>query len=170
MSHQEGIRHEVIYLEWLKHLTHTALVNRQQAIPDLPESQLDDLEAATKTAEKVWVPNRNGVFINIAASYAEDLGAESIVVGFNKEEAQTFPDNSIEFMDRINQSLAYSTLKHPKVVCYTAMMTKVEIVCLGKELRAPFDLMWSCYESGSKPCGKCESCRRFERAMKHDRS
>ena len=167
MSHRAGVRHEVIYLEWLKHLTHTALVNRQQAIPELSEDKLDDLEAAIITAEKVWVPNRNGVFINIAASYAEDLGVESIVVGFNKEEAKTFPDNSVEFMNRINQSLEYSTLKHPKVICYTADMTKGEVVRLGRELNAPFDLMWSCYESGSRVCGKCESCKRFQRAMRH---
>ncbi|MBI3018562.1 MAG: 7-cyano-7-deazaguanine synthase, partial [Deltaproteobacteria bacterium] len=101
----------------------------------------------------------------IAASFAESLRAEVIVVGFNAEEAMTFPDNSSDFVKEMNASLSTSTLNHVQVICYTQSLNKKQIVSLGKELRAPFELMWSCYEGGERMCRQCESCKRFYRAM-----
>lgn len=161
-----GVIHRVIDLEWLKGVSQQgALVNLKKRLPKLSSSQLDDRETALKTAKKVWVPNRNGVFIHIAASFAEGLEADQVVVGFNAEEAITFPDNSLDFLNRVNSSLELSTLSRPKVVCYTTDCRKVDIVKLGKTLDAPFDLMWSCYESGKRMCRACESCQRFFRAI-----
>lgn len=160
-----SVAHEVIRLEWLSQITKTALVDKTQALPKLQSSELDDLSKTNLSAQKVWVPNRNGVFINIAASFAESLGTEAIVVGFNAEEAATFPDNSASFVERMNHSLEFSTLSRPQVVCYTQSFNKKQIVQLGKELHAPFELMWSCYESGNEMCRQCESCKRFYRAM-----
>ncbi|OHD56237.1 MAG: 7-cyano-7-deazaguanine synthase QueC [Spirochaetes bacterium GWF1_51_8] len=134
-------------------------------IPDYDPAQLDNLDYANKTAKAVWVPNRNGVMINIAASFAEALGARNIVVGFNKEEGATFPDNTPEYLMRVNRSLEYSTLVKPKVVCYTIDMVKTEIVGLGRQIGAPFEYLWSCYHGGGRMCGKCESCRRLLRAL-----
>lgn len=160
------VPHEVVQLEWLKKITKTALVNSEKPLPELQEQELDQLNITLDSAEKVWVPNRNGVFLNIAASFAESIGADTIVVGFNAEEAKTFPDNTDDYVKSVNAGFQFSTLKHPKVICYTQDLNKTEIVRLGKELRAPFDLMWSCYRSGLKPCQKCESCLRYYRALR----
>ncbi len=168
ISEKYGINHRVIRLDWLKEITQTSLVNRSLDIPKLSPSHLDNPEITQKSAAEVWVPNRNGVFVHIAAAIAEAMGVGLIVVGFNAEEAKTFPDNSQEFIDRVTRSLEFSTLAKPKVICYTASLNKKEIVQLGRELNAPFELMWSCYESGEKVCGKCESCLRFERAVSHN--
>jgi 7-cyano-7-deazaguanine synthase len=37
-------------------------------------------------------------------------------------------------------------------------MRKAEIVTLGLELGAPFDLTWSCYSREDSACGVCDSC------------
>ncbi len=161
------VSHRSITLEYLRDLTHTALVNKERDLPKISEFLLDDFTETSKTARSVWVPNRNGIFINIAAAFAESLGADEIVVGFNAEEAKTFPDNSEVFLNRVNDSLEFSTLKKPRVVCYTTDFSKREIALFGRELRAPFDLMWSCYEAGEKMCGECESCLRYLRAIRH---
>ncbi|MBI4040635.1 MAG: 7-cyano-7-deazaguanine synthase QueC [Deltaproteobacteria bacterium] len=166
IAKQYGVRHEVVDLQWLKPLTQTALVQAEVDLPQLKTSELDDLTKTKQSARQVWVPNRNGVFIQIAASFAEALGAQSVVVGFNGEEAKTFPDNSASFVALVNQGLQFSTLSNVQVVCYTLAYNKKKIVQLGRELKAPFDLMWSCYQSGMQGCGRCESCLRYERAMK----
>ncbi|MCB0393712.1 MAG: 7-cyano-7-deazaguanine synthase QueC [Bdellovibrionales bacterium] len=157
-----GIGHQVITLEWMRSITTTSLVNTDFSIPE--EMDLDDPEITNDTAKKVWVPNRNGVFINIAAAYAESLGAKQIVVGFNLEEAATFPDNSKAFLEASDHALSFSTANQAQVVCYTTDLNKTEIVKLGRELNVNFDNVWSCYYGEDQPCGKCESCRRFARA------
>jgi 7-cyano-7-deazaguanine synthase len=117
------------------------------------------------SAAAVWVPNRNGVFINIAAAFAESLGCEAVVCGFNAEEGQTFPDNTAEYAQAATAALAYSTLSQVRVWSPTQDLTKVEIVALARRIGAPLQHVWSCYEPGPEPCGECESCLRFARAM-----
>lgn len=111
-----------------------------------------------------WIPNRNGLFINIAAVFAEALKYQYIVTGFNREEAVSFPDNSIQFIRSINRALALATLTGVEVISYTVRMNKAEIIKKGWALGAPLDLTWSCYQGGKSPCGKCESCLRRIRA------
>jgi 7-cyano-7-deazaguanine synthase len=119
-----------------------------------------------KKVESLWVPNRNGLFINIAACYAEYYGAELIVTGFNREEAVEFPDNSADFMDAINRTLHYSTLSRVTVKSYVADLTKREIYELGSRSNAPLEYIYSCYLGEQKMCGKCASCKRLLEASK----
>lgn len=154
---------KVLELVFLKEVTKTALVNLDEKIPEINFTQLDS-DKALETARQVWVPNRNGLFINIAASYAESLGCELIVTGFNAEEANTFPDNSPAFIKAINSALSYSTLNKTKVISYTQDLDKTGIFKLGSELEVPFALIWSCYYGDGEMCGRCESCRRLFRA------
>ncbi|RKO67203.1 7-cyano-7-deazaguanine synthase QueC [Desulfofundulus salinus] len=159
------LAHRVIQLPFLGEVTTTSLVNKEETIPEPAEESLNDPQQATATAAAVWVPNRNGLFINIAACFAEALGCEQVVTGFNREEAATFPDNSLDFLEAINNSLAYSTASGVRVVSYTARLNKAEIVRLGQHLGVPWHLIWSCYYGGQTMCGRCESCRRLGRAM-----
>ncbi|MDO8643479.1 MAG: 7-cyano-7-deazaguanine synthase QueC, partial [bacterium] len=163
---QLGIEHKVIGLPWLKELTQTSLVSTQQVLPQLKISELDDFQKTTESAKNVWVPNRNGVFLNIAATFAESLGCDTIITGFNAEEAVTFPDNSADFVKTANRFFSFSTLNKVQVKSYTQQMTKEEIVRKGVELGVDFSKIWSCYEGGEKQCGRCESCLRSIRAYK----
>jgi len=159
------IPHEVIAIPWLKKLTKTALVNRGRKIPNPTEKNLNQYAVSLQNAKAVWVPNRNGVFINIAASYAESLGASEIIVGFNKEEAVTFPDNSEKYLKQVIASLSSSTLSKVRVHSYTLRLNKKDIVKKALEFGAPLQWVWSCYEGRSRMCGECESCKRLQRAL-----
>lgn len=163
-----GVRHEVVDLRWLGAMGGSSLTEGASAIPELATSELDREEVIRQSAKSVWVPNRNGVFLNVAAAYAERLGAQRVVVGFNREEAATFPDNSIDYLKRATAALALSTANQVEVFCYTAAWDKREIVAHLRELDPafPYHLVWSCYLGGETRCGRCESCRRFERAVK----
>jgi 7-cyano-7-deazaguanine synthase len=103
--------------------------------------------------------------VNVAAAYAESLGAGEVVAGFNREEARTFPDNSAAFMRRATAALALSTRSGVRLVSPTARLTKTGIVRLGMRLGAPLGSVWSCYEGGTRMCGSCESCARLVRAL-----
>ncbi len=158
-----GVQHKVIRLTWLSEITKTALVNKSERLPTLKD--LDDLEEGNTSAAKVWVPNRNGVFLNIAASFAESHGANFIVPGFNIEEAATFPDNSQKFIDASNGAFKLSTLAGVQVKCFTSNLNKRQMATKAQELGVNLDQVWSCYENGPSRCGKCESCLRFSRAL-----
>ena len=150
-----NIKHKVIELDWLKNITHTALV----ADVDLPD-KIDE-----NSAKNVWVPNRNGLFLNIAGSFADGEDYDYILIGANKEEAGTFPDNTQTFVDRINAEFKFSTNKHPKVVAPLINCDKNDIVKLALENDIPLNLVKSCYAGGEKHCGKCESCIRLKNAL-----
>lgn len=146
-----------IGIPWLAGITRTALVRRDAKLPRH--------EMSARSAKAVWVPNRNGIFIEIAAAHAESLGATRLITGFNREEAATFPDNSPAYVTAVNRALAYSTANGVKVLSYTAGLDKRGIVKLGRRLGAPIDLVWPCYEGGREWCGSCESCLRSLRAL-----
>ncbi len=165
MCNRAGLRHEIIRLPWLAGITDTALVKRSKGIPHPNKNRLDSRSSAQKSAARVWVPNRNGIFLAIAAAFAESLGADCIVPGFNAEEAATFPDNSRAFVQAANQCLRFSTRSRVRIVCHTASKRKPAILRLGLMLKAPLDLIWCCYEGGRRMCGRCESCLRFVRAV-----
>ncbi|MFL5813030.1 MAG: 7-cyano-7-deazaguanine synthase QueC [Bdellovibrionia bacterium] len=162
-----GVEHQVMDLSWLGALGGSSLTQSSMSVPELKTSELDDLSVIQDTAKSVWVPNRNGVFINVAAAWAERRGAKRVVVGFNREEATTFPDNSIDFLNRSTRSLELSTANHVEVFCYTAAWDKREIVRELEKLSKPFpfEKVWSCYMGGETACGKCESCQRLSRAL-----
>ena len=149
-------------LPWLKDLSDSALTSASTHLPK--NVDISDINETQKSAQAVWVPNRNAIFIHIAAAFAKGKNTD-IIVGFNKEEAMTFPDNSEKFVQSINNTLNLSTFSKVQVKSYTLQMNKKEIVQLGKSIGVNFDLIWSCYEGKETPCGLCESCLRTKAAF-----
>lgn len=158
------IKHKIIKLDWLKEITQTALVSEKE----IPLTELKDLssdEFVENSAASVWVPNRNGVFLNIAAAFADSYSYDYIIFGANKEEGTTFPDNTQEFIDRINAEFEYSTQKKPKAYAPLINLNKNDIVKTAVEHSVPLELTRSCYATQEKHCGVCESCVRLKRAL-----
>lgn len=159
------IEHKVIKLDWLKEITQTSLVSEKE-IPTVSLENLDSEEFTNSSAASVWVPNRNGLFLNIAGCFADANEFDYIFFGANKEEGQTFPDNTQEFIDRINREFEYSTQKQPKAVAPLINLDKNGIVKIAMEHSVPLELTRSCYSTKEKHCGVCESCVRLKRALK----
>ncbi len=155
-----NISHKVVELDWLKDL-------KSVVAPQLSELDLSKKNLMTKTSAQVWIPNRNAVFINIAAAFADtdEKNYRYIIIGANKEEAATFTDNSSNFIDAINKSLIFSTNSKVQVLAPLIEKNKAEIVKLGVEKNIPFETINSCYNNTEKHCGKCESCLRLRRAI-----
>ncbi|MBY0383543.1 7-cyano-7-deazaguanine synthase QueC [bacterium] len=160
------VQHQVIELPFFKLFTKTSLVEHQQKIPTGGEINIDSYEKSLVSADKVWVPNRNGIFLNIAAGFAEGLGVSFVVPGFNLEEATTFPDNSADFQAALDGAFSFSTQNKVKIKCYTLRQNKTEILKRGLDLGMDIKDVWPCYFGEAKWCGTCESCLRFQNALR----
>jgi len=139
----------------------SALVDRGV---DVPQGTADCPGTET-TARAVWVPARNVVLVAAAAAAAEASGAGVVLLGLNREEAETFPDNSQGFLDACSLVLGMGTRTGVRAESPTVGLDKRE---LGREARRlgldPAEL-WSCYGAGPDRCGACESCLRSRRAF-----
>ena len=160
-----GWAHEVIDLPWLSDISNSSL-NTDEDIPEVSENDLDDIDKSSETASNVWVPARNTVFTSIALSYAESIGAEIIIVGWNNEEGLTFPDNSEEFLNEFNELIKVGSPDKIRIEAPAINLNKEELVELGVKVGAPMKLSYSCYKGEDEPCGVCESCVRRNRAFK----
>lgn len=161
-----GVPYRTVFLPFLRECAKGALVEHGRDVPRPTVGDLDDTAgAASASALAVWVPNRNGALIAMAATFAESLGAGQVVVGFNREEAATFRDNTRGFLEATNAALAFSTANRVEVVSPTLDFDKVEIVRAAVRESIPIELCWSCYLGEREPCGTCESCLRFSRAV-----
>jgi 7-cyano-7-deazaguanine synthase len=116
-----------------------------------------------------YVPFRNAHFLAVAVSWAEVLGAEKVYIGAVEPDSSGYPDCRPAYYEAFNRVVKAGT-KEGKIEIVTPLiaMRKGEIVRLGLELGAPFDLTWSCYSREDAACGVCDSCvlrlRAFEAA------
>ncbi len=161
------IEHKVIELNWLKDITQTCLVSEKE-IPLVKEENLASDSFVENSASAVWVPNRNGLFLNIAGCFADSYSYDYIIFGANKEEGTTFPDNTQDFIDKINDAFEYSTQNHPKAIAPLINLDKNDIVKTALEHLVPLELTRSCYSTFDKSCGVCESCVRLKRALEEN--
>ena len=153
------------------------LMVRNQALSQIGGSALTDATLDIPTAGPgigsqipiTYVPFRNAHFLAVAVSWAEVLGAASIYVGAVAQDSSGYPDCRPEYYQAFNRLIQAGT-KEGNIRVHTPLieLRKVEIVKLGMELSAPFELTWSCYSREDRACGVCESCalrlRAFEAA------
>jgi 7-cyano-7-deazaguanine synthase len=106
-----------------------------------------------------YVPFRNAHFLAAAVSWAEMLGADRIYIGAVEQDSSGYPDCRPAYYDAFNAVVKAGT-REGKIEIVTPLIAlrKAEIVKLGLEIGAPFDLTWSCYSREDKACGICESC------------
>jgi 7-cyano-7-deazaguanine synthase len=128
----------------------------------LTDRQLEVPVAGAQIGQQVpitYVPFRNAHFISAGVSWAEVLGASKIFIGAVAQDSSGYPDCRPEYYDAFNQVIRVGTRDGDiEIVTPLISLRKAEIVKLGLELGAPFDLTWSCYSREDRACGVCESC------------
>ena len=125
------------------------------------ESYAEQLEETNGKPVSTYVPFRNGLFLSSAASVALSNGCGVIYYGAHADDAagNAYPDCSQEFNDAINTAIYLGSGKQLRVEAPFVGKTKADVVAEGLRLHAPYELTWSCYEGGEKPCGLCGTCR-----------
>ncbi len=121
-----------------------------------------EFEDIGKSIPTTYVPSRNIIFLSMASSYAEVVGATSIIYGANSVDYSGYPDCRPEFVRAMERALNLGTKKGVesgfRIEAPLQYLTKGEIIREGLKLGVPYELTWSCYRGEEKACGKCDSC------------
>ena len=129
----------------------SALTDERIAVPKSNE--------AGQGVPVTYVPFRNAHFLAVAVSWAEVIGAEKVYIGAVEQDSSGYPDCRPAYYEAFNQVVKAGT-RDGRIQVATPLigMRKAEIIELGLELHAPFDLTWSCYGQQDLACGVCDSC------------
>src|SRR5262249_16120130 len=142
------------------------LLLRNEALNKIGGSALTDSSIAVPNATGeigahvpvTYVPFRNAHFLASAVSWAEVLGATKVYIGAVEQDSSGYPDCRPEYYRAFNQVIKAGTKEgNIEIVTPLIALRKAEIVRLGLEVGAPFDLTWSCYSREDHACGECES-------------
>ncbi len=152
-----GVKHHLITLN-LPWLVSSSLVDKNQQIPDVA---LEDIP--NEGIPSTYVPGRNLMFLSIAGSLLDSIGADAIIAGPNAIDFSGYPDCTPAFFkaaaDALNRGTKMGVTEGIEVLAPLMRLSKTQIVQLAAKLKVPFELTWSCYAGGQKPCGHCDSCK-----------
>jgi len=118
-----------------------------------------------------YVPFRNGVFLALAAAWAEARGVRDLVCGFHVADSPDYPDTTARFVAAMEKAVRAGTKAayggpRPRIVAPLLGLDKPDIIRLGLRLGADYSRSVSCYAGAERPCGTCSSCRFRARAWK----
>jgi 7-cyano-7-deazaguanine synthase len=147
-----------IALPWLAGAT--SLVGGKAALPDEP---LDKIKNAGRIPS-TYVPARNLVFMSLAASLADSIGAAAIIAGPNAVDFSGYPDCRPQFYKPLAKAVNAGTRagaqgRPIKILTPLLRLSKARIAKLAARLGVPFEMTWTCYKGGKKPCGRCDACK-----------
>ena len=110
-----------------------------------------------------YIPMRNGIFYSLAASYAEEVGADLIVGGHNKDDAKTFADAVPAFFNALGRAFRTGSpilrKRRTRIILPLSEKTKAQVVKLASSLDVPLGLTWSCHRETNRHCWQCDGCR-----------
>jgi 7-cyano-7-deazaguanine synthase len=157
-SKPNKIRHHSISLCSVgRILTNSSLTNKDLLVPKMKDV-IGDPQTST------YVPNRNMMFLSIAASMAEGLGCDTVFYGAAKaDDTSGYWDCTQEFRSLLNQILSLNRRNLIQIEAPLIDKNKKQIIEYGLELGVDFSKTHTCYNSydvyeDEKACGECPSC------------
>lgn len=154
-AYYKAVEHRVVKMDFLREIGGSALTDDALAVPT---------NGVSDRIPVTYVPGRNLLFLAIASSYAEVVGAKAMYIGVNALDYSGYPDCRPEFIERVQATIAAGTKAgvegHPTEVLAPLMhMTKAQVIRTGTALGVPYELTTSCYQGQDVACGVCDSCR-----------
>ena len=125
------------------------------------ERYSEQLEKTDGKPVSTYVPFRNGLFLSSAASIALSNDCSVIYYGAHSDDAagNAYPDCSDAFNNAMNDAIYIGSGNQLEIEAPFVNLNKSDVVKMGLEINVPYELTWSCYEGGDKPCGICGTCR-----------
>jgi len=151
-------KQEIANVKFLKWVGHSSLTDPHIPVPT------GEPEGIPST----YVPFRNGIFISLAAAWAEVVKAEAIYLGVMEEDGPGYPDTTGKFIEAMENAINLGRKPESRCRLVTPIihLSKTEVVKLGAELLVPFGMTWSCYKDEEIACGVCQSCIMRRRAFR----
>lgn len=154
-----GVEHLYLDLGAIFQYSNCSLLSH--STEEIPEEAY--AEQLTKTDGKpvsTYVPFRNGLFLSSAASIALSKDCNVIFYGAHSDDAagSAYPDCSDAFNQAMKDAIYLGSGNQVTIEAPFVNWTKADVVKKGLELNVPYEMTWSCYEGGEKPCGKCGTC------------
>ena len=144
--------HLVLDLELLRPLFATsALVANHISIPTIA-AVTGDPQPAT------YVPNRNMIFLALAAAYAESHAANVVYYGAQSHDMYGYWDTTPEFLAQLNQVYGLNRKTPIQIEAPFVHYSKTDILRKGLTLSVDYSRTWSCYEGQTAACGQCPTC------------
>jgi len=142
----------ISHIDYLSKIGGSSLTD---ASMDVQDAQLDSKEIPTS-----YVPFRNTLFLTIAVSWGEVIGAKKVFIGAVEQDSPGYPDCKPAYYEAFNKLIKVGTKPTTSIEVETPLISKskAEIVKMGVSLSAPLHLSWSCYKNMDKACGVCHSC------------
>lgn len=140
----------------------SALTDRHKHIPKNRDIVLKKKQT-NSDIPITYVPARNTIFLSLALSYAEAIGASEIYIGVNAVDYSGYVDCRPKFINEFQKLANVATVAgiKNKIITIKApllKMSKSDIVKLGKKLGVNWSSTWSCYQGKKVACGECDSC------------
>lgn len=129
----------------------------------IPQGARPHRRKDSSSIPNTYVPARNIIFLSFALSYAEAIDAKAIFIGANALDYSGYPDCRPEFYRAFEKVISSGTkagTDKKKIMVHLPLikMGKAQIIKLGSQLGVPYELSWSCYQGGRRPCNRCDSC------------
>ena len=127
-------------------------------------ADIDERSYADQMKEKgivsTYVPFRNGVLLSVATAIALSVGATEVWYGAHRDDAAgaVYPDCSERFAHYMDAAIYEGSGGRVKLYAPFIKTNKAGVVREGIRLKVPYEMTWSCYEGGDRPCGKCGTC------------
>lgn len=137
---------EIIDLSFLSsYFSSSSLIETSSnEIPDVTEV-LGDPQPST------YVPNRNMLFLAIAAAYAENLNICEVYYGAQRHDLYGYWDTTPEFLQRLNSVLSLNRKNTIEILAPFVDYSKADVIKLGMELGVDYSHTWSDYFGRDKP-------------------
>lgn len=153
-----GIEHKVIDLRAINQLLKgSALSDSAVAVPKG--------SYAHSNMKTTVVPNRNMIFLSVAAGWAVAEQAKYLAIGAHGGDRAIYPDCRPNFIKLFGDTVRSGNYHKIKIYAPFLHKTKKDIVKLGKKLGIDYTKTWSCYNGGKVPCGKCSTCIERKEAL-----
>ena len=129
----------------------SALIQNDMVIPDIRDV-MGDPQPVT------YVPNRNMIFLALAAAYAETHQVSDLFYGAQRHDIYGYWDTTPQFLEHLNQLYRLNRKTPIQIKAPFIKYSKTDILQQGLELEVDYGQTWSCYEGKEVACGRCPTC------------